>query len=294
MTHLSSKSSYNIYKISAAGKQQQELIASVKVNEPSYMHSFGLTEHYIILVEFPLVINPFDILVPGKPFAENLLWKPGNGTGFTIINRTNGKVIGSYQCEPFFAFHHVNSFETENNDILVDIVGYSDSTIVRSLYLDVLMGDRPGSIPTSQLRRYYISPFSGSVEFEVLHDDNLELPRINYRKYNMKDYDFIYAAGTYSVGNFFTNKLIKIDLKIRNSNVWTEKGCHPGEPVFVPRPDRVREEDDGVVLSVVLDSNKGNSFLLVLDAKSFEEIARAEVPHHIPFGFHGQYYGDIK
>jgi carotenoid cleavage dioxygenase-like enzyme len=164
---------------------------------------------------------------------------------------------------------------------------------VSSLYLDVLKGDIPSRIPASQLRRYYISPSSASVKFEVLYDDNLELPRIHYRKYNMKDYDFIYAAGTYSVGNF-TNRLIKIDVRNRNYNVWTEKGCHPGEPVFVSRPDRVQEEDDGVVLSVVLDSNKGNSFLLVLDAKSFEEIARAEVPHHIPFGIHGQYYGDIK
>ena len=105
------------------------------------------------------------------------------------------RLLGSYQSEPFFAFHHVNSFETENNGIVVDIVAYPDSTIVRSLYLDVLRGRRPGSIPASQLRRYYISPFSGSVEFEVLHDDMLELPRINYRKYNMKDYDFVYCSG---------------------------------------------------------------------------------------------------
>jgi len=28
----------------------------------------------------------------------------------------------------------------------------------------------------------------------------------------------------------------------------------------------------------------------VLDAGSFEEIARAEAPHHIPFGFHSQYF----
>jgi beta,beta-carotene 9',10'-dioxygenase len=187
----------------------------------------------------------------------------------------------------------VNSFETENNGIVVDIVAYPDSTIVRSLYLDVLRGDIPGSIPASQLRRYYISPSSGSVEFKVLHNDMLELPRINYRKCNMKDYNFIYAAGTYSVGDF-TNRLVKVDVKNRNPIVWTEKDCHPGEPVFVPRPDSIEQEDDGVVLSVVLDSNKGNSFLLVLDAKSLEEVARAEVPHHIPLGFHGQYYGDIK
>jgi carotenoid cleavage dioxygenase-like enzyme len=40
---------------------------------------------------------------------------------------------------------------------------------------------------------------------------------------------------------------------------------------------------------VVFDSSTGRSFLLVLDAASFEERARAEVPHHVPFGFHGQF-----
>ncbi|MFL5590598.1 MAG: carotenoid oxygenase family protein [Ktedonobacteraceae bacterium] len=62
----------------------------------------------------------------------------------------------------------------------------------------------------------------------------------------------------------------------------------PGEPVFVAAPDAI-SEDEGIVLSIVLDGRKGTSFLLVLDAASFTEIARAEVPHHIPFGFHGIY-----
>ena len=37
-----------------------------------------------------------------------------------------------------------------------------------------------------------------------------------------------------------------------------------------------------------------SSFLLVLDAESFAERARAEVPHHIPFGFHGQFFGSLN
>jgi hypothetical protein len=45
-----------------------------------------------------------------------------------------------------------------------------------------------------------------------------------------------------------------------------------------------------VLLSVVLDPAAGTSFLLVLDANGLGEIARARVPHHIPFGFHGGYY----
>ena len=44
-----------------------------------------------------------------------------------------------------------------------------------------------------------------------------------------------------------------------------------------------------MLLSVVLDAEAERSFLLVLDAADLPELARAEVPHHIPFGFHGQF-----
>jgi carotenoid cleavage dioxygenase-like enzyme len=77
-------------------------------------------------------------------------------------------------------------------------------------------------------------------------------------------------------------------LKKGESRVWREWGVYPGEPVFVPRPG-AKGEDDGVLLSVVLDGRHRRSGLLVLDARNMEEIARASVPHHIPFGFHGLY-----
>jgi carotenoid cleavage dioxygenase-like enzyme len=59
----------------------------------------------------------------------------------------------------------------------------------------------------------------------------------------------------------------------------------------VARPSGV-QEDDGVLLSVVLDVRARTSFLLVLDAATLGEVARASVPHHIPFGFHGNYFSD--
>jgi beta,beta-carotene 9',10'-dioxygenase len=40
----------------------------------------------------------------------------------------------------------------------------------------------------------------------------------------------------------------------------------------------------------VLDTDAERSFLLVLDAADFTELARATVEHHIPVGFHGSYY----
>ena len=33
--------------------------------------------------------------------------------------------------------------------------------------------------------------------------------------------------------------------------------------------------------------------LLILSAGSFDEVARATVPHRVPFGLHGQFFEDV-
>jgi carotenoid cleavage dioxygenase-like enzyme len=42
-------------------------------------------------------------------------------------------------------------------------------------------------------------------------------------------------------------------------------------------------------MTVVLDAPANNSYLLLLDARDMSQIARATVPQHVPFGFHGAY-----
>ncbi|MBE9011020.1 carotenoid oxygenase family protein [Pseudanabaenaceae cyanobacterium LEGE 13415] len=39
-----------------------------------------------------------------------------------------------------------------------------------------------------------------------------------------------------------------------------------------------------------LDVQSNRSFLLVLDARSWAELARVELPYHLTFDFHGQYF----
>jgi len=62
----------------------------------------------------------------------------------------------------------------------------------------------------------------------------------------------------------------------------------PGEPIFVPSPE-AKAEDDGVVLSVVLDGKRTKSMLLVLNARDMTELARAEMEIPFPLGFHGAF-----
>ncbi|XP_045569537.1 beta,beta-carotene 9',10'-oxygenase [Salmo salar] len=77
--------------------------------------------------------------------------------------------------------------------------------------------------------------------------------------------------------------------KTAEDKVWYQKGLFPSEPVFVPSPEAV-EEDDGVILSVVVTPTEDKrTFLLVLNARTWEELGRAEVPVNVPYGFHGAF-----
>ena len=67
------------------------------------MHSFGMSENYLILTEFPLVVNPISLLLWLKPYIENFKWEPRRGTPFWVINRHTGETVGRFESDPFFA-----------------------------------------------------------------------------------------------------------------------------------------------------------------------------------------------
>jgi beta,beta-carotene 9',10'-dioxygenase len=261
---------------------EPELIGELPVREPAYMHSFGLTARWLVLAEFPLVVNPITIPLSGRPYIENYRWKPELGTRFTLVDRSTGAATGPFEGDPCFCFHHINAYE-EDGEVVVDACAYPDATPVEDLYLERLRQGKP--ISRGELRRFRIAPGAGTVTAERLTDHWLDLPRINYGRCNERPYRYAWGVGSRS-GWF--DQIIKLDVEERTTRSWSEDGGSPGEPVFVAAPG-ASGEDEGVLLSVVFDSRGGRSFLLVLDAADLSEIARAEAPHHIPYGFHGQF-----
>ena len=281
------RSAYHVYGV-PDGSRARRRIASIPAREPAYIHSFGATDQYLVLVEFPLVVNPIKLLTSGKPFIENYEWKPERGATFHLIDIDSGDVITTAKTDAFFAFHHVNAFQ-EGNDVVVDVCAYDDPGIIDALYLDqARSGFAADSTVDSRLTRFRVPLGGGTVRREVLCDEIFELPRINYGPHNGKAYRYTYGSSTSRPLGSFINQLVKIDVETRESIVWREPDTYPGEPVFVAAPN-AQSEDDGVILSVVLDGRSDTSFLLVLDAQSFTELARAEVPQAVPFGFHGQF-----
>jgi carotenoid cleavage dioxygenase-like enzyme len=287
ITHLTDFGRQCQYHVCAIdpGTARRETLATLDVEQPSYMHSFGMTEHYVVLAEWPLVVDPLDLLLAGKPFIENFRWAPARGTRFRILRKRDGAEVATCTADAAFAFHHVNAFERDGT-IVCDVAAYPDAQIIDDLYLNRLRA--PDSHPaTGRLTRYRLPLSGGPVAAERPTDAMLELPRIDARRTG-RPYRVVYGVGTRDPASF-TDQLVKIDPETGAVTTWYEDGCFPGEPVFVPHPEGTAE-NAGLVLSVVLDAAADTSFLLVLDAATYAEVARATVPHAIPFGFHGRFF----
>jgi beta,beta-carotene 9',10'-dioxygenase len=280
------RSAYKVFRV-PRGTRRAELIASVPAKEPAYIHSFALTPSFVVLVEYPLVLKPVELGLSGRPFIENFKWKPDRATRFLVIDRSDGSLSRVHETDPFFCFHHVNAFESPE-ELTIDLTYYPDAGIIRDLYLDRLR-DPTSKVELGEVRRYHLARDGTDLSHEVLCRERADFPRINLWL-NTLGYRFMYAAGTRSnPSDDFVNQLFKLDLDSGSVRTWFEEGCYPGEPVFVSA-SREGAEDEGVVLCVVLNPARGNSFLLVLDASDLSELARADLPHHIPFGLHGQFF----
>ncbi|OXM84323.1 carotenoid oxygenase family protein [Paenibacillus rigui] len=294
-------SSYQFYSI-GPNSTRKEFIGSIPVLEPSYIHSFAVTEHYIVLAEFPFVVNPQELVSSGKSFIENFHWKPEQGTRFHVIQKSDGALLKTFESEAFFSFHHVNAYEY-GGELIVDLCASRTAGIVGSLQVDKLTStvedhhtdDARDNF--TELRRYRLplhqSSHSSFISGEVLSSETMDLPTVNDARCGSRSYRYAYGISTNQAQvESFSNQLVKADVHSGASKVWYEAGCYPGEPIFVERP-HAKSEDDGVILSVVLDGKQGHSFLLILDAVTFQELGKVHVPHHIPFGFHGMFTEEL-
>ena len=266
--------------------------ATVKDRRPSWMHAFGLSEHYAVLTAFPLRCRTWQLFfnaLIGKPFIKTFRWHGDEPTKGYLVERSSGRVVRRFDLPPLFAFHFANTWE-DDGAVVFDIAAYADATAIDAGRLNTVFGPDGGHYPASTLQRFRVPVSGGEVQHRVLSDAPIEMPRINDTQ-SMRPHRYVYGFSYDEPGHFY-NQLVKIDTQQPKENDvrWGPPGSFPSEPAFIPRPGATAE-DDGVVLSVVLDvgGDEPTSSLVVLDAATFTELGRARVPHHIPFGLHGAF-----
>ncbi|XP_045768132.1 carotenoid isomerooxygenase-like [Maniola jurtina] len=304
---LSTAKGYVVVKFTNNGKgnmfETAEIVGSVKPRwklNPAYMHSFGITENYFVIIEQPLCVSLVNMMrryIISGPFSTTLVSYPEYETKVILIHRETGETT-QYTTDTLYFMHIINSFE-QDGKVMLDLCSYKDGKVLDAMHLDAIksMQSNPdyGQWVQSRPKRIIIpldAPPMSKVEAKLLADIGIEAPRINY-EFNGRPYKYCYGIGS-DVDTGYSGILIKVNTETGKFIIWHEPHTYPSEPIFIPHPD-AKDEDDGVVLSAVLwgkDDHKVT--LLVLNAKNLEEIARVDfvTPSQAPRCFHGWYLPD--
>ncbi|CAH2076131.1 unnamed protein product, partial [Iphiclides podalirius] len=280
--------------------QRAHIVGSMKPRwslHPSYMHTFGITENYYVIMEQPLTISVWGVFrnqLTNEPFASNLQWFPEHKTNIVLISKQTGKEVKRYVTETFFFLHIINAFE-QDGKLVVDLCAYKDAKALDAMYVRAMETMQSNADYAEWFRgrpkRLEVSleaPSMSVVQSRLLADLGCETPRIHYDLYNGHPYRYFYAISS-DVDAKNPGAIIKVDTWTGETKTWFENDCYPSEPVFVPEPE-CKEEDAGVLLSALVWGSKECSVgLLVLDARSLEVIARVDfdTPSPAPKCLHG-------
>ena len=305
---------YRVFRTSASSGKTS--ILATFQHAPAYIHSQFLTENYLVLCVWNagFTMGGASILWH-RNLLDAMFWDDKHPAMWFVIDKRlpeqGGRgLVAKYESDPFFCFHSVNAYEETNNgktDLVCDLAGYDDFSILGKFYFENMLSDSPAAAawanPTKTshrptYRRYRLPAVpTGSVpsttqkavlQYQGGHDDAPELPTIN-PNFNTKKHRYVYGISDTGLSTF-ADSLIKYDVETHEVKRWRVHGHTGGEAIFIPDPDS-SDEDGGVLLTVVLDGFEGKSYLLILDARTLETVAKAHVDGVVGMAFHGLWAG---
>ena len=261
---------------------ERRVKARIPIKRPGYLHAFALTATHAVIWDCAWRAHPLRFLFSGESYARHFDWMPEGGSRLFTINLADGSVR-RWEAPPLMVFHAVQAFDGRGGDVVVDLC-VNESPRLEDLQIDRLRAGAALQLPTAHHTRFVLSPGAASARHEAL-PGRFDLPQVNAQVASLGPVRYLWAAAPSQPGVFF-DRTIKVD---HQSGQIREAGSDDRialEPLFVAAPGAAAE-DDGVLLVHTLGDADVGSCIRVLDAATLDERAAVEVPHVIPFGFHG-------
>ncbi|MGE0661218.1 MAG: carotenoid oxygenase family protein [Reyranellaceae bacterium] len=251
----------------------------------SMVHDFCVTRDFVVFPILPLT-GSIERAMGGKPaFA----WEPDKGNRIGILKRgAKADTIRWFAGDPTYVFHPMNAWN-EGNKVFADVMEYPVAPLFPN----------PDGTPNANGRAmaklvrwtFDLDGNSDSYTRQELDDTPGEFPRFDERRAGLAyrhGYFTGYRPGK-QIGMF--DSIGHIDLQTGRRSLYSlPEGDATSEAVFVPRHDDA-EEGDGWLLAVVYRGAENRSDLCVFDAANVDRgpIGTAQLPHRVPFGFHGNW-----
>lgn len=260
----------------------------------AFLHDFALTPNYAIFFQNPVSFGPLPYLLGFKGAAECIRFDPKQPTRIIAIPRNGTDPLRVIPTDSCFVFHHANAFE-QDGQIVIDSICYDrfpsleGSADYRTVDFD--------QVPAGQLWRFTVDPVAETAQVETLVSRCVEFPTLHPDRMGLPYRHLFIGTAQAPQGNAPLQALLKLDTHTGETQIWSAapRGFM-GEPLFVPRPGG-NAEDDGWVLILLYNAERGCSDLVILDGQEIATgpIARLKLSHHVPYGLHGsfvpQYFG---
>eukprot|EP00091_Calanus_sinicus_P012415 TRINITY_DN2800_c0_g1_i3.p1 TRINITY_DN2800_c0_g1~~TRINITY_DN2800_c0_g1_i3.p1 ORF type:complete len:414 (-),score=43.25 TRINITY_DN2800_c0_g1_i3:647-1888(-) len=126
-------------------------LASSRAMSISYLHSFFMTENFIIFTEQPWILGdiPNVILkyvIQGKNQGEAMFWDSDSTLKFHVMEKSTGKFLPTnYEADAMGFFHIINAYE-ENNCVIID-APFKSSPVSYDAFLTEFLASDPRNLP---------------------------------------------------------------------------------------------------------------------------------------------------
>ncbi len=276
---------YPPYLTYAVVSRSGELVhhTTIDLPGPRLQHDMAITEHYTLFFDMTMMWDP-ELLSAGKTRVKFFRDRPGR---IGILRRhAPGNEIRWFETSPFYMYHTINAWEEGDKVVLIGC------KIEAPLVGDPLNPVR--EVPTIGflrlepcLYRWELDLVTGNVKETHLDDAISEFPRMDNRALGRKA-RYSYNQRIAAAPTLLFDGVIKYDLETKSSAAHSyPKGSFGGEVVFAPRIGSTAE-DDGYLVTFVVDETSGKSEAWVMDAKNITAppLARIEIPQRVPTGYH--------
>jgi carotenoid cleavage dioxygenase len=257
----------------------------VPVGGPVSIHDLSLTERYAVIYDLPVVFST-EALTEGSMFPYRWTDDYQPRVGLLPLEGEADDIVWC-DVDPCYVFHPMNAYD-DDGAVVVDLVKHP------KMFATHLTGPEEGK---PVLERWTIDPAARKVSTEVVDDRGQEFPRVDERVVG-RPHRYGYSVSVSEPGQrgqrgfAVEPRLLKHDLRAGSVEEANVRGG-AGEAVFVPA-SAAAGEDEGYVLSIVFDADRGASDLVVLAAQDFggDPVATVHLPVRVPYGFHGNWVPD--
>jgi carotenoid cleavage dioxygenase len=255
---------------------------------PRLPHDMIFSENWSILNDLPVF---WDAELLKRDLHVVRLHK-GLKSRFALIPRHGQpKDVRWFEAEPTYVLHFLNAYE-DGDEVVMD--GYfqenpTPAPIDNADGYGHLMAYVDEHSFRPKLHRWRFNLTTGTTTEQRLDDRILEFGMINQR-FAGQPYRYAYSTTT-KPGWFLFNGFVKHDLVTGESwSVMLPEGRYASEAPFAPRIDAV-DEDDGYLVSFIIDETRGTSECILIDCKRFEDgpVCRIALPHKISSGTHAHW-----